>query len=120
VPNLYEHLAKARIAIVHGGLTTLHETLVFGKPVLVIVDPGHPEQQNNAQRIVDMGAGVSVDGRTITREILEQKIAETLALPVRNREETLGKVAGRKNAAEIIETVGSRRQKHLWPIIHRQ
>ena len=120
VPNLYEHLAKARIAIVHGGLTTLHETLLFGKPVLVIVDPGHPEQQNNAQRIVDMGAGISVDGRTITREILEQKIAETLALPVRNREESLGKVAGRKNAAEIIETVGSRRQKHLWPIIHRQ
>jgi len=120
VPNLYEHLAKARIAIVHGGLTTLHETLLFGKPVLVIVDPGHPEQQNNAQRIVDMGAGVSVDGRTITREILEEKIAETLALPVRNRGEFLGTVAGRKNAAEIIGTVGSRRQKHFWPIIHRQ
>jgi len=120
VPNLYEHLAKARIAIVHGGLTTLHETLLFGKPVLVIVDPGHPEQQNNAQRIVDMGAGVSVDGRTITREILEEKIAETLALPVRNRGEFLGTVAGRKNAAEIIGTVGSRRQKHIWPIIHRQ
>ncbi len=80
MPNLYEHLAKARIAIVHGGLTTLHEALLFNKPVLIVVDPGHPEQQNNAKKIVDMGAGTVVDGRTVTKEILEQKIAETLAL----------------------------------------
>jgi Glycosyl transferases, related to UDP-glucuronosyltransferase len=120
VPNLYEHLAKARIAIVHGGLTTLHEALLFDKPVLVIVDPGHPEQQNNARKIVDMGAGVSVDGRTLTREILEEKIAETLALSDRRKKETTDRTAGRKNAAEIIGTVGSRRQKHIWPIIHRQ
>jgi len=105
VPNLYEHLAEARIAIVHGGLTTLHEALIFSKPVLIIVDPGHPEQQNNAKRIVDMDAGTAVDGRTVNREILEQKIAETLALPPRKFDREHAAVNSRKNAAEIIEAV---------------
>ncbi|MFA5236515.1 MAG: glycosyltransferase [Methanoregula sp.] len=120
VPNLYEHLAKARIAIVHGGLTTLHEALIFNKPVLIIVDPGHPEQQNNAKKIVDMGAGIMVDGRTLTKEILEQKIAETLALPPRPGGGDPMVATGRKKAAEIIELVGSRRQKKFWPLVHRQ
>lgn len=120
VPNLYEHLAKARIAIVHGGLTTLHEALLFGKPVLVIVDSGHPEQQNNAKKIVDMGVGVAVDGRRITREILEQKIADTLALPVRNPPSAEGEVAGRKTATEIIENVALGCQRKFLPIFHHR
>jgi uncharacterized protein (TIGR00661 family) len=107
VPNLYEHLARARIAIVHGGLTTLHETLLFGKPVLIIMDPGHPEQQNNAQKIVDMGAGTVVDGRIVTKEILEEKIRETLALKPVDVGRRLAAINGRKNAAEVIEAVGS-------------
>ena len=111
VPNLYEHLAEARIAIVHGGLTTLHEALLFDKPVLIIVDPGHPEQQNNAKKIVDMGAGTAVDGRTVTKGILEQKIAETLALAPRKSGNEHAAVTGRKNAAAIIEAVASRAVK---------
>ena len=78
VPNLYEHLARAKIAIVHGGLTTLHEAMLFEKPVLIIMDPNHPEQQNNAKKIVDMGAGTSVDGKHATLDELEKKIAETM------------------------------------------
>ena len=108
VPNLYEHLAEARIAIVHGGLTTLHEALLFNKPVLIIMDPGHPEQQNNAKKIVDMGAGLSIDGRTVTKEILKQKIAETLALSIRKSGTDYAAVTGRKNAAAIIEAVAGR------------
>ncbi|MDD1701388.1 MAG: glycosyltransferase [Methanoregula sp.] len=107
VPNLYEHLAEARIAIVHGGLTTLHEALLFEKPVLIIMDPGHPEQQNNAQKIVQMGAGTAVDGTTVTKEILEQKIAETLALPPITASRKLALVNGRKNAADVILATAS-------------
>lgn len=107
VPNLYEHLARARIAIVHGGLTTLHEALLFGKPVLIIMDPGHPEQQNNAQKIVDMGAGTVVDGRTVTKEILEDKIRETLALKSLDAGKRLAVINGRKNAAEVILAAGA-------------
>ncbi|MFY9750009.1 MAG: glycosyltransferase, partial [Methanoregula sp.] len=86
-------------------LTTLHEALLFSKPVLIIMDPGHPEQQNNAKKIVDMGAGTVVDGRTVNKEILEKKIAETIALPPRTSGPDLALVNGRKNAAAIIEAV---------------
>jgi len=110
VPDLYEHLAKAKIAIVHGGLTTLHEALLFEKPVLIIMDPNHPEQQNNAKKIVDMGAGKSIDGRNVTPEELESKIAETLTccpLPFRLVHASLN---GRKNAAEVILSVAKHGQ----------
>jgi uncharacterized protein (TIGR00661 family) len=107
IPNLYEHLARARIAIVHGGLTTLHETLLFEKPVLIIMDPGHPEQQNNARKVVDMGAGIAVDGRTITREVLEQKITEALSLAPKPFLRAHAAINGRKNAADIIESVAA-------------
>jgi uncharacterized protein (TIGR00661 family) len=111
VPNLYEHLAQAKIAIVHGGLTTLHECLLFEKPVLIIMDPNHPEQQNNAKKIVDMGAGIAVDGKHVTKEMLEKKIAETIQIVPRPFRETHEKVNGRKNAAGIILALAS--IKHL-------
>jgi len=109
VPNLYEHLARARVAIVHGGLTTLHEALLFEKPVLIIMDPNHPEQQNNAKKIVDMGAGTSIDGRTVTREVLEQKLAETMEIIPKPFRKEHAAIHGRKNAYGIITgLVGNR------------
>ena len=111
VPNLYEHLALAKIAIVHGGLTTLHEALIFEKPVLIIMDPGHPEQMNNAKKIVDMGAGTVVDGRDLKPEVLEQKIAETLALVPKPFRATHAAINGRRNAADIILALAARRQR---------
>jgi len=102
VPNLYEHLARAKIAIVHGGLTTLHECLLFEKPVLIIMDTNHPEQQNNAKRIVDIGAGIAIDGKLVTKELLEKKIAETMKIVPKPFRETHANVNGKKNAAGII------------------
>ena len=111
VPNLYEHLARARIAIVHGGLTTLHEAMLFEKPVLIIMDPNHPEQQNNARKIVDMGAGTSVDGRQATCDVLEKKIAETMRCCPRPIRDVHPEINGRKNAAEIILAAANRGQR---------
>ncbi len=110
VENLYEHLARAKIAIVHGGLTTLHEAMAFEKPVLIIMDPNHPEQQNNAKKIVDMGAGTSVDGRKVTLDELEKKIAETAKCCPCPFCVIHPEINGRKNAAGIILTAADRRQ----------
>jgi len=110
VPDLYEHLARAKIAIVHGGLTTLHEALLFEKPVLIIMDPNHPEQQNNAKKIVDMGAGTSVDGKHATLDVFERKIAETMKCCPRPFHIVHKTINGRKNAAEIIIDAANRRQ----------
>jgi UDP-N-acetylglucosamine--N-acetylmuramyl-(pentapeptide) pyrophosphoryl-undecaprenol N-acetylglucosamine transferase len=110
VPNLYEHLARAKIAIVHGGLTTLHEALLFEKPVLIIMDPNHPEQQNNARKIADMGAGIAIDGRNISREVLEEKIEETMKIVPRPFREVHARINGRKNATAIILDLCTLRQ----------
>jgi uncharacterized protein (TIGR00661 family) len=102
VPNLYEHLAEAKIAIMHGGLTTLHEALLFEKPVLIIMDPNHPEQQNNARKIVEMGAGIAIDGRTVTRDVLERSIATAIALIPKPFCHNHACIDGRKNAFAVI------------------
>jgi UDP:flavonoid glycosyltransferase YjiC (YdhE family) len=84
--------------------------MLFEKPVLVIMDPDHPEQQNNAKKIVDMGAGTSVNGKLVTQDLLEKKIAETMTCcsrPVRVVHEAIN---GRKNAAKIIIDAANRRQ----------
>jgi UDP-N-acetylglucosamine--N-acetylmuramyl-(pentapeptide) pyrophosphoryl-undecaprenol N-acetylglucosamine transferase len=110
VADLYEHLARAKIAIVHGGLTTLHEAMLFEKAVLIIMDPNHPEQQNNAKKIVDMGAGTSIDGRNVTLDMLEKKIAETMTCCPRPFRLVHALINGKKNAAEVIITVAQHRQ----------
>ena len=110
VPNIYEHLALARIAIVHGGLTTLHEALLFEKPVLIIMDPGHPEQQNNAEKIKDLGAGTFIDGRLVTPETLEQKILEAVALTPHPFRDVHAAINGRKNATSVIVAAANRRK----------
>lgn len=110
VPNLYEHLARAKMAIVHGGLTTLHEVLLFEKPVLIIMDPNHPEQQNNAMKIVNMGAGIAISGRDVNKDVLEQKIEETMQIRPKPFREIHARINGRKNAAEIILSFCRNRQ----------
>jgi uncharacterized protein (TIGR00661 family) len=110
VPNLYEYLARAQIAIVHGGLTTLHEALLFEKPVLIIMDTGHPEQQNNARKILDMMAGTAVDGRKVTPEQLEKKIDETMGIRPRPFRQYHQTVNGRKNATDVITDTVNRRK----------
>jgi UDP-N-acetylglucosamine--N-acetylmuramyl-(pentapeptide) pyrophosphoryl-undecaprenol N-acetylglucosamine transferase len=85
--------------------------LLFEKPMLIIMDPGHPEQQNNAKKIMDMGAGTAVDGRTVTQDILEKKIDEVMVLhppPFRQFHQMIN---GRQNAMDlIIATVNYRKR----------
>jgi UDP:flavonoid glycosyltransferase YjiC (YdhE family) len=101
----------------HGGLTSLHEALLFEKPVLIIMDPGHPEQQNNAKKIADTGAGTCIDGRLVTEETLEQKIIETLSIHSRSFREAHGVINGKKNAAGIIiDTINRRKPSSGTPV----
>lgn len=109
VPNIFEHLAEAKVAIVHGGLTTLHEALLFEKPLLVIVDPNHPEQQNNAKKIVDMGAGIAVDGSNATSYLLERALEKAAALSQGPFFTRYGALNGRQKAMEIVENAAARK-----------
>ena len=74
------------------------------------MDPNHPEQQNNARKIVKMGAGTFVDGKTVTKEELEQKIATTSTLIPRPFQKVHAAINGRKNATDIIIAAANRRK----------
>ena len=106
VPDLLSHLCCAEVAILHGGLTTLHEALFFGKPVVMIIDPHHPEQGNNARAIVEMGAGVMIRGDKADADRLEAAIGEARDLTVPDLSAHYTAENGRENLwNEIQETL---------------
>ena len=74
------------------------------------MDPNHPEQQNNARKIEKMGAGTFVNGKTVTKEELEQKSAETAAIIPRPFQAVHAAINGRKNASDIIIAAANRRK----------
>ncbi|WAI02016.1 glycosyltransferase family protein [Methanogenium organophilum] len=106
VPDLLSHLCCAEVAILHGGLTTLHEALFFGKPVVMIIDPHHPEQGNNARAIIEMGAGVIIRGDEADADRLEAAIEEARRLTVPDFSANYAAENGRMNLwKEIQETL---------------
>lgn len=106
VPDLLSHLCCAEVAILHGGLTTLHEALFFRKPVVMIIDPQHPEQGNNARAITEMGAGVMIRGDEADADRLEVAIEEARHLTVPDFSAHYTAENGRRNLwNEIQETL---------------
>ena len=103
VPDLHEYLAQAKVAILHGGLTTLQEALFFGKPVVMIIDPSHPEQWNNARKIMDLNAGVLVDGRDLTEETLESALDTALSMTPPDFSAQFASQNGRDKTLKLIE-----------------
>lgn len=59
-----EVLAKADVAVVHGGNATLNECIVAGVPMLVC-STGHLDQDGIAARVVHHGLGAAVDGHRL-------------------------------------------------------
>jgi UDP-N-acetylglucosamine--N-acetylmuramyl-(pentapeptide) pyrophosphoryl-undecaprenol N-acetylglucosamine transferase len=105
VPDLYPHLAAAKVTILHGGLTTLHESLFFEKPAVVVIDPHHPEQGNNARKIEDMGAGVIVRGDRATEDELEAAIDTASAVRPPAMRRLFDHQDGRVGTLRVIEEI---------------
>ncbi|MDO5844929.1 MAG: glycosyltransferase family protein [Methanocorpusculum sp.] len=103
IQSLYPHMAKASVTILHGGLTTLHESLYFNKPVIMIIDPYHPEQGNNGLKIEKMSAGIMIRGDTITKEILSGAIDRALEMKPVSLTHLFEEQNGCINACRIIE-----------------
>ncbi|MBN1431720.1 MAG: glycosyl transferase family 28 [Methanomicrobiaceae archaeon] len=103
VDDLYEYMSRARVTILHGGLTTLHEALLFRKPSVVIIDPHHPEQWNNARKIEEFGAGVVIEGDKVTERRLSDAIDEALAMKSPDMSHLFNTQDGKVKTYKIIE-----------------
>lgn len=103
VPDLQPYLAKSRAAILHGGLTSLMEALSFEKPVVMIIDPYHPEQWNNARKIEEIGAGIMIRGDAVTKEALSGAVRQAVSLTPPNMRELFSSANGREIVRTILE-----------------
>lgn len=103
VDDIYEYISRARVTILHGGLTTLHESLLFQKPSVVIIDPYHPEQGNNARKIEELGAGVVLSGDNVTEKKLSDAIDEALTMKSPDMNYLFNTQDGKVRTYKIIE-----------------
>lgn len=82
VPQL-DILQRADLFISHGGLNSIHESLSYSVPLLLI--PQQFEQWLNARCVVQKGAGVllpqSIQGRPITAPDLKQAFEQIFLIP---------------------------------------
>ncbi|MDD3407261.1 MAG: glycosyltransferase family protein [Methanomicrobium sp.] len=108
VPEILRHMSKSRLTIMHGGLTSLHESLIFKKPCVMIIDPYHPEQWNNARKIEEIGAGIMIPGDKVTKKSLSDAIDEALALKPPNMTHLFSLEDGRVNTLKLIEEIAQR------------
>ena len=103
VDDIYKFIARSRVAILHGGLTTLHEALLFRKPCVMIIDPYHPEQWNNGRKIEDLGAGIVIEGNHVTEKKLSDAIDEALTMTPPDFSHLFAAQNGKVKTYKIIE-----------------
>lgn len=105
VESIFPYMASARTAIIHGGLTSLHEALYFGKPVLLIIDPYHPEQGNNGRKIEELGFGMMIRGDETTTESLHAAIRSCMKMPAKNLQNLYAENNGAENFCRVLDEI---------------
>ena len=105
VPVLFEPMSRAKVAIIHGGLTSLHEAVFYRKPVILIIDPYHPEQWNNGRKVEELGLGIVLRTDEITEEKLHLAIISALTMQPPDMRHLYEEYDGCKGCAKLIEQV---------------
>lgn len=105
VPVLFEPMSRAKAAIIHGGLTSLHEALFYRKPVILIIDPHHPEQWNNGRKIEDAGLGILIRSDEVSEEKLRDALSRALSMNVPDLRHLYEEMDGCVGCANLIEQI---------------
>jgi MGT family glycosyltransferase len=110
VPQL-ELLARASLAVSHGGMNSVQESLLHGVPVIAV--PQQPEQACVARQLVRLGAGARLPRGRVSGERLRALASDLRDEQVRRAAaavgETLRAAGGQRRAAAAILALGSRR-----------
>ncbi|MBE6506474.1 MAG: glycosyl transferase family 28 [Methanocorpusculum parvum] len=107
VKNTFPYIARAKAAIIHGGLSTLHEAVYLGKPVLLIVDPNHPEEGNNGRKVEELGCGIMIRKDSVTKESLHEAICSCMEMEAADMRGLYEKEDGRVGFSRVLEEVVS-------------
>lgn len=103
-----EVLKRAALFISHGGMNSVHESLYFGVPLLVV--PQQAEQTINGMRAAELCAGLMLKPRQASADAIRQHAARLLNEPHFKTEaervgETLRTAGGAARAADEIEAL---------------
>lgn len=104
VPQL-EVLQRADVFVTHGGMNSSSEGLYFGVPLVVI--PVMGDQPVIAKRVEELGAGLQLDRKQLTADVLRDATERVLHNPLfaensRKIGDSLQKAGGYKKAADEI------------------
>ena len=106
-----------RIAIVHGGINGVYESLYNEVPLIVL--PGGGDQMANAGRVHHQGLGIHLQGSDITESGVIEAIKKIDEGAYRENVQRLKKsfvdAGGRERAAELIEFYAEIGYSHLVP-----
>ncbi|MCS7103811.1 MAG: hypothetical protein NZ992_08045 [Candidatus Korarchaeum sp.] len=61
LPNKWEFISKAKVVVSRAGHTIISESLLCGKPLLLIPVPGQTEKMENARIVQELGLGLYMD-----------------------------------------------------------
>jgi uncharacterized protein (TIGR00661 family) len=109
--NMGNLFARAEIVVAHAGHSTLMEILCFGKPCIIIPDLNHPEQENNAKKIEELGCGIVLSHRNLSQKRLENAIErirndKSYEKNARKMSKLSEKFNGRRKIIDIVENLG--------------
>jgi uncharacterized protein (TIGR00661 family) len=68
--NRFEHLKACDLVVSRAGHGTITQSMLYGKPMILIPTPNHTEQIGNASRIEEMGLGLTLEQEKLTKEVL--------------------------------------------------
>ncbi|HJJ88374.1 MAG TPA: glycosyltransferase, partial [Methanocorpusculum sp.] len=105
VESIFPYMASSKLAIIHGGLTSLHEAIYFGKPVLLIIDPYHPEQGNNGRKVEELGCGMMIRGDSVTKESLYEAILSCMKMDVADMKGLYAEECGAENFCRVLDEI---------------
>lgn len=106
-----EVLRHTDVFITHGGMNSASEGLYYDVPLILI--PQSVDQPYIANRVVELGAGITIDKNKITPEILKESVVKVLSddnFKINSRKvgKSLREAGGyKKGVAEIIDFTSS-------------
>ena len=114
-------LGRAGGFVTHGGMNSVHESLLAGVPMVVV--PQAVDQFLVGDRVADVGAGIALDPRRLTAERLCSAIDTILTDPAYTAAadrvgDDLRSAGGAARAADVMETLLEQRSTRRMADVH--
>jgi UDP-N-acetylglucosamine--N-acetylmuramyl-(pentapeptide) pyrophosphoryl-undecaprenol N-acetylglucosamine transferase len=100
LPNRFEYLKACDLVIGRAGHGTITQCMCYGKPIVVVPTPNHPEQLTNARQAQNLGAAQIVLQDLLTKEKLLEKVRRGLRNEAHERLAQIQEEALKQNGLE--------------------